>query len=66
MLLKIVALFLIFMLVMAMLQKWLGGARRLPGAGRRSAIDALRCPVCRQIRIADRPGPCGRLDCEYR
>ena len=67
MLLKIVALFLIFMLVMASVQKFLrGGGRGLPGGRKRNALDRLRCPKCRRIQIAEKPGPCERADCEYR
>lgn len=67
MLLKIVALFLVFMLVMASVQKWLRGGRgRLPGRDRKSALDRLRCATCRRILISDKPGPCERPDCGYR
>jgi hypothetical protein len=66
MLLKVVALFLIFMLVMASVQKVFRGTR-LPGAGgKRSALDKLRCARCRRIQISNAPGPCERPDCEYR
>jgi hypothetical protein len=66
MLLKVVALFLIFMLVMASVQKLFRGGR-LPGPGhKRSALDKLRCATCRRIQISANPGPCGRPDCEYR
>lgn len=69
MLLKIVALFLIFMLVMASIQKFLRGAGlsgRLGGPRKRGALDKLRCATCRRILIAEKPGPCERADCEYR
>ena len=67
MLLKIVALFLVAMLVMAAVQKWLRGAGlRLPGARKRSALDRLRCATCKRILISEKPGPCARPDCEYR
>jgi hypothetical protein len=66
MLLKIVALFLLAMLVLGALRTW-GARLRLPGAARqRNALDRLRCPVCRRILISDQPGPCARPDCEYR
>jgi hypothetical protein len=66
MLLKIVALFLVGMIVLGALRTW-GAKLGLPGAGRRqSALDRLRCPTCRRIQISDQPGPCGRPDCEYR
>jgi len=62
MLLKIVALFLVFMVVMASLQKLL----RLGKPPRRKAIDRLRCPTCRRIQISANPSPCKRDDCEYK
>jgi len=62
MLLKVVALFLVFMVVMASLQKVLGLGKP-PG---RKAIDRLRCPKCRRIRISQSPSPCARTDCEYK
>jgi hypothetical protein len=66
MLLKAVALFLIFMLVMASVQKVFRGPR-LPGKrGKRTALDKLRCAKCRRILISNSPGPCERPDCEYR
>ncbi len=65
MLLKVVALFLVFMIVMASIQKLLRG-KSLPGARKRGALDRLRCPKCRRIQIAENPGPCERPDCEYR
>jgi cytochrome c-type biogenesis protein CcmH/NrfF len=62
MLLKIVTLFLIFMIVMGAVQKLLRGRTER----QRKAIDRLRCPVCRRIEIARNPSPCARPDCEYR
>jgi len=62
MLLKIVALFLVFMVVMASVQKLLG--RGQPSKHR--ALDRLRCPTCKRIQIAANPGPCNRADCEYK
>jgi len=62
MLLKIVTLFLIFMIVMGAVQKLLRGRSER----QRKAIDRLRCPVCRRIEIAANPSPCTRADCEYR
>lgn len=58
MLLRVVVLFLIFMLVMASVQKLLGVRRE-----RRSAMDRLRCPRCKRIQISAAGGPCGRPDC---
>lgn len=62
MLLKIVALFLVFMVVMASVQKLL--RRGKPPRG--TAIDRLRCPACKRIRVSASPGPCTRTDCEYK
>jgi len=62
MLLKIVSLFLIFMIVMGAVQKLLRGRSE----HQRKAIDRLRCPVCKRIQIAQNPAPCNRTDCEYR
>ncbi|KPQ06716.1 MAG: Cytochrome C biogenesis protein [Rhodobacteraceae bacterium HLUCCA12] len=62
MLLKIVALFLVFMVVMASLQKFL----RLGKPPRHKAIDRLRCPKCKRIRVSQSAAPCERKDCEYR
>lgn len=66
MLLKIVALFLVFMLVMASVQKLLRRGGRLDGPPGRKAIDKLRCPTCRRIRVSENAAPCDRPDCEYR
>ena len=73
MLLKVVALFLVFMIVMASLQKFLRRhgltkdlSDKLPGARKRKALDRLRCAKCRRILIAEKPGACERPDCEYR
>lgn len=66
MLIQAVALFLLAMMIMGALRS-LRGRLRLPGRGKpRTAMDRLRCPACKRIRIADQPGPCGRPDCEYR
>lgn len=62
MLLKIVSIFLIFMIVMGAIQKVLRGR----GERQRKAIDRLRCPACKRIQIAANPAPCERPDCEYR
>jgi cytochrome c-type biogenesis protein CcmH/NrfF len=62
MLLKIVALFLVFMIVMGAVQKLLRGGSE----PQRKAIDRLRCPVCRRIQISQSSAPCDRSDCEYR
>lgn len=62
MLLKIVALFLVFMVVMASVQKLLGRGKP-PG---QRALDRLRCRACKRIQIAANPAPCNRADCEYK
>ncbi len=69
MLLKVVSLFLVFMLVMASLQKLLRGTRwgnRLGGPGRRNALDRLRCPTCKRVNMGGRPTACDRADCAWR
>jgi hypothetical protein len=53
MLLKVVALFLVFMVVMASLQKLLGRNRGPKG------IDRLRCPRCKRIKVSRGPCSCG-------
>ncbi|MCC6002669.1 MAG: hypothetical protein JJU19_17695 [Pararhodobacter sp.] len=62
MLLKVVSIFLIFMLVMASVQK-LFGLGRPPG---RTALDRLRCPNCKRVNMGGKPAPCDRPDCTYR
>ncbi len=66
MLLKIVSLFLVFIVVMASLQKFLRPGNRLGGAGGRKGIDRLRCATCKRIHVSENPAPCERPDCEYR
>lgn len=51
--LKVVALFLVFMVVMASLQKLLGRNRGPKG------IDRLRCPRCKRIKVSRGPCSCG-------
>lgn len=62
MLLKVVSIFLIFMLVMASLQKLLRLGRP-PG---RTALDRLRCPTCKRVNMGGTPTPCDRTDCAWR
>ena len=62
MLLKVISLFLVFMLVMGALHKFF----RLGKPPERKALDRLRCPRCRRINLTVSPGPCERDDCEYR
>lgn len=52
MILKIVSLFLIFMVVLAMF-----GRLRLPGSKR---LSSVRCPNCGRFRIGSGPCPCGK------
>lgn len=66
MLLKLIAFFLLAMLVLGAVQKLIRGARLRGPTDQRSALDRLRCRTCRRITISDQPGPCGRPDCEYR
>lgn len=65
MLIRIVILFLLFILVMGMVQKFfrpLSGSR----GARRSTIDTLRCPTCKRINLTSSPAPCARETCGYR
>ncbi|GAB1381174.1 hypothetical protein [Pararhodobacter aggregans] len=66
MLLRVVILFLIFMLVMAMIQKALRPGRRIGGSGPTATLDRLRCPTCKRINLSQEPGPCARPDCRYK
>lgn len=66
MLIRVVVLFLIFMLAMAMIQKALRPGRRLGGGTKRSALDRLRCPTCKRVSLGQNPTPCGRPDCGNR
>ncbi len=66
MLLRIVVLFLLFMVVMAMIQKALRPGGRLGGGGRMKTIDRLRCPTCKRVNLNANPAPCERPDCRYR
>jgi hypothetical protein len=52
MLLKAVALFLVFMVVMASIHRFTGRKSRQLG------IDNLRCPRCKKIRLSRGPCPC--------
>lgn len=61
MLLRIVILFLIFVLVMGMVQKLLR-----PKNQTRSALDRFRCPTCRRVNLSSSPAPCSRPDCGNR
>ncbi len=56
MIIKIVTLFLIGMVVLAMF-----GRLRLPGADRlKGRLSNRRCPSCGRFRIGRGPCPCGR------
>lgn len=65
MLLKVIVLFLLFMIVMAMVQKALrpGGRNTLSGP---KGLDGLRCPSCKRVNFSNTPAPCSRPDCRYR
>ena len=66
MIIRIVILFLIFMLVMGMIQKALRPGRRL-GSGRQpKALDRLRCPTCKRINLGQNNARCERQDCGNR
>ena len=67
MLLRIVILFLIFMLVMGMVQKALSGRKRDSlGQSKRATIDRLRCPDCKRVNFSNNPRACERPECGYR
>ncbi|MCB1390711.1 MAG: hypothetical protein KDK12_16475 [Rhodobacteraceae bacterium] len=66
MLVRVILLFLVFMVVMAMIQKALRPGRRLRDRPRPEALDRLRCPTCKRITLTETPAPCGRNDCRYR
>lgn len=65
MILRAIILFLLFIAVMAMIQKALrpGGRNTLSGP---KALDRLRCPTCKRVNFSDKPAPCERPDCRYR
>jgi hypothetical protein len=56
-LVRIVLLFLIFMLALALFGKW---RPRLPGMRRRSRLEAKPCPHCGAPRMGDGRCPCGK------
>lgn len=61
MILRVVLLFLLFIAIMGMIQKWLN-----PRRGRLTTLDRLRCPTCKRVNISNNPAPCQRPDCRYR
>ena len=61
MILRAVLLFLLFIALMAMVQKLIA-----PNRKRLSTIDRLRCPTCRRVNFSNNPAPCERQDCRYR
>lgn len=65
MLLRVIVLFLLFIIVMAMIQKALrpGGSSKLSGP---KGLDRLRCPTCKRVNFSNTPAPCARPDCRYR
>lgn len=66
MLIRVVVLFLLFMVVMGMVQKALRPKRRIGAGAKRNALDAMRCPQCKRINLTSKPTPCERPDCGYR
>ena len=63
MILRVVILFLLFIVIMAMIQKALRPNRK---GKRPKALDRLRCPTCKRVNFSDSPAPCERPDCRYR
>ncbi len=61
MLIRVVVLFLLFMLILGMVQKWLR-----PDRPQRPTLDKLRCPTCKRVNLSNNPAPCNRADCGYR
>lgn len=61
MILRAVILFLLFIVIMAMLQKALTGRR-----SRLTSMDRLRCPDCRRVNLSTKPTRCARKDCRYK
>ena len=61
MILRAVILFLLFIAVMAMIQKAL-----LPAHKRRNALDRMRCRTCKRVNLSGSPSPCERPDCGNR
>ena len=66
MLIRVVVLFLLFIAVVAMVQKALRPNRPLGGPGPRAALDRMRCPDCKRINLSQNPAPCARPECGYR
>ena len=66
MLVRIVLLFLIFIVAMAMVQKALRPGGKLGDGRPKTTIDRLRCPTCKRINLNATPTPCTRPDCRYR
>jgi len=66
MLIRVVLLFLIFIAVVAMVQKALRPNNRLGGSGPRAVLDRMRCPKCKRINMSQTPAPCARPECGYR
>jgi hypothetical protein len=66
MLLRVVILFLLFMLVMGMVQKLLRPKGQIGKSQGQKALDRIRCPTCKRINLSQNPAPCERPDCGYR
>lgn len=65
MILRAIILFLLFIMIMAMIQKALRPGKRGSQSAPK-ALDRLRCPTCKRINYSDNPAPCERQDCRYR
>lgn len=65
MLIRVVILFLIFILVMGMVQKMFRPNARLTKRNT-PTLDRLRCPTCKRVNLTNTPAPCARPDCRYR
>ncbi len=65
MLIRIVLLFLIFMVAVGMIHKALRPNARLTSR-RNPTLDRLRCPTCKRVNLNNNPAPCERPDCGYR
>ncbi|MBN8294267.1 hypothetical protein JI664_20005 [Rhodobacter sp. NTK016B] len=63
MIIRVVILFLLFMLAMGMIQKALRPKKRLGEDRPRAALDRLRCPTCKRVNLGSGSQPCGRPDC---
>ncbi|PWE26772.1 hypothetical protein [Pararhodobacter marinus] len=63
MIIRVVILFLLFILAMGMIQKALRPKNRLGDGRPRAALDRLRCPTCKRVNLGTSSQPCERPDC---